>query len=203
MESGEVDCLIGSERIRLAAGDGMFIGSKVIHRFLSETDAKMPNILFLPELLAPQGSDLYEAYLLPVLQSGCSYLCFRPEQKPEAQILQDLCAVFRLAKMQSPDKLELFLAIFTLWQDFFQSMEPAFRRSPTKKGHAFAGANSDDDGVRRNAFSGEIITGRHRGFRQYQQKRSAALLPSGDSLDACPVSARLPPWPGKGSSGFN
>lgn len=133
VESGEVDCLIGSERIRLAAGDGMFIGSKVIHRFLSETDAKMPNILFLPELLAPQGSDLYEAYLLPVLQSGCSYLCFRPEQKPKAQILQDLCAVFRLAKMQSPDKLELFLAIFTLWQDFFQSMEPAFRRSPTKK----------------------------------------------------------------------
>ena len=133
VESGEVDCLIGSERIRLAAGDGMFIGSKVIHRFLSETDAKMPNILFLPELLVPQESDLCEAYLLPVLQSGCSYLCFRPEQKPEAQICRIYALCFGLPRCNHRISWNCFSPFLRFGRIFFRAWNRRFAGRPQKR----------------------------------------------------------------------
>ena len=56
-ERGEVDCLIDSDRIRLREGDGIFIGSRVIHGFESAAPAIMPNVLFPPSFLFQEGTD--------------------------------------------------------------------------------------------------------------------------------------------------
>ena len=69
-ERGEVDCLIDSDRIRLREGDGIFIGSRVIHGFESAAPAIMPNVLFPPSFLFQEGTDIYTESMLPVLDFG-------------------------------------------------------------------------------------------------------------------------------------
>ena len=76
-ERGEVDCLIDSDRIRLREGDGIFIGSRVIHGFESAAPAIMPNVLFPPSFLFQEGTDIYTESMLPVLDSGITSAVMR------------------------------------------------------------------------------------------------------------------------------
>ena len=71
VSSGCADCLIGQQRITLRPGEGIFINSGVIHRFESNENGKMPNILFAPDFLASRGSLIYEKYVKPVTASSC------------------------------------------------------------------------------------------------------------------------------------
>ncbi len=73
-ESGKVICRIGNEKIILEAGEGIFINSRVIHRFETPGGALMPNILHAPELLAARESAIYQKYVSPVITYGKEYV---------------------------------------------------------------------------------------------------------------------------------
>lgn len=120
VESGTIDCLIGSKRIRLRTGEGIFINSKVIHRIESKDGALVPNILFMPEFLAVRTSAVYEECILPVLGSGCPYYVFKKGQKREEVILQKLCDVLARAAVKEPSKIEILIAVQILWREFMR-----------------------------------------------------------------------------------
>ena len=118
VESGTVECLIDSKRIELCRGDGIFINSKVIHRFESEHGALMPNILFAPAFIAPTTSAIYNEYVAPILNSGCTYFVLRQRNKDENIILNALHEIFRLAVERVIQKMDIQIAVCSLWRNF-------------------------------------------------------------------------------------
>ena len=70
---GTALCLIGTSKIELHKGCGIFINSGVLHRFEAQSSTFAPNIVFSPTLLAPENSLIYEKYILPVISSSVPY----------------------------------------------------------------------------------------------------------------------------------
>lgn len=115
-ESGTVQCSVNSERIYLEEGDGIFINSRAIHRFETENNAKMPNILFSPEFISTEGSDIYEECVRPVLTSGCEYIIIRKTEKHPISLLTD--AVYTAAA-GFDNKLGIMIKVCRLWQEIY------------------------------------------------------------------------------------
>ena len=131
-ESGSVDCLIDSERISLREGDGIFIGSRVIHGFEAAAPALMPNVLFPPSFLFPEGSDVYSEAMLPVLDSGMTSAVFRRDDEVASRVLGALHGVYRLVR-SGGSKFELFLACGRLWREFLRFLDGAGAREITRR----------------------------------------------------------------------
>lgn len=132
--AGSIVCTAETDSFRLEQGDGAFINSKVLHRFQSEADAAMPNILFSPDFIAARESPVFQAYLEPVIFSSCSYFIFRKNQEEDSHILTLLDAVFREAEREIPDRLTIQIAVLSLWKAFFHRYANAFRsKCPEKK----------------------------------------------------------------------
>ena len=73
-------CLIGTSKIELHKGCGIFINSGVLHRFEAQSNTFAPNIVFSPTLFAPENSLIYEKYILPVISSSVPYQVFSPSR---------------------------------------------------------------------------------------------------------------------------
>ena len=68
VESGSLTCYMGDKQIILKKGEGMFINSRVLHRFHAAS-AIMPNFVFMPSFIREQDSIIYQKYVLPVISS--------------------------------------------------------------------------------------------------------------------------------------
>lgn len=133
-ETGEIECLTDAETFRLEKGDGAFINSKVLHRFKSEGDACMPNILFSPDFIAVQDSPVFSAYIEPVIFSDCPCLVFRNNQEKDTHMLALLNDVFRETQSEKPDLLNIQIAVLSLWRALFNEYAAVFdRKRPEKK----------------------------------------------------------------------
>lgn len=119
VENGSIICMADSARTELEKGDGIFINSRVIHRFESAEGAQMPNILFLPEFIAPESSDIYSKYILPVLDSGCGYFVVRHGDEKLRSLHDALVDAIYTAAAKAPDKLDIMIKTARLWQEFF------------------------------------------------------------------------------------
>lgn len=53
---GTAICLVGTNKIELHQGCGLFINSSILHRFEAQGSTFVPNIVFSPTLLAPESS---------------------------------------------------------------------------------------------------------------------------------------------------
>lgn len=132
VDRGNVDCLIDSERIPLREGDGIFIGSRVIHGFESAAPALMPNVLFPPSFLFPEGSDIYSEFMRPTLDSGITSAVLRRDNKMAAGALGNLREIYELVR-RGGSKLDLFLACGGLWREFLGFLEGAEPREITRR----------------------------------------------------------------------
>lgn len=121
LEKGRAKFLVGSESYTLSAGMGIFINTQVIHRFESEESAVIPNIVFLPTLLSPEGSLIYQKYILPVLDSSSDCVIFSPEVSWQNDILEMLRWVF---KLQEKNKCEMKTVevLLNLWNTIYENM---------------------------------------------------------------------------------
>ena len=63
MESGTMTFWIGEKQFVLSQGDGLFINSKILHRFYSSDGAVIPNFLCMPSFIAVQDSLIYNKYI--------------------------------------------------------------------------------------------------------------------------------------------
>lgn len=93
--TGNIECSIEADTIQLQTGDGAFINSRALHRFKSDADTLMPNILFSPDFIAAQDSPVFSDYMEPVIFSNRSFLVFRRNQEKDAGILTLLQDIFR------------------------------------------------------------------------------------------------------------
>lgn len=133
-KTGDIECSIETDTFRLKKGDAAFINSKVLHRFKSEEDARMPNILFSPDFIAVQGSPVFSAYIEPVIFSNCSCFVFRENQEKDSRVLMLLNDIFREAQPENPDRLNIQIAVLSLWRALFHEYAAAFdRKRPEKR----------------------------------------------------------------------
>lgn len=120
---GTALCLVGTDKIRLPKGWGLFINSGVLHRFEADATAIIPNILFSPALLSPEGSLIYETYVRPAIKSAVPCLILDPKTEWQRRILDLLDQVYSLhqpdsrqepAKRKELNTLQLLLKIWDL-----------------------------------------------------------------------------------------
>ena len=123
VQEGIVHCLIESERIVLHPGDGMFINSKIIHRFESPSGALMPNLLYMPEFLAARNTLIFQKYVAPVLTSDLPYSIFRAcdGNASSAKLLSLLYSAISISSDDHADPLDVSLATLRLWNYFIKN----------------------------------------------------------------------------------
>lgn len=88
---GAIECHIGEEIIELRKGDTFFINSGVIHKYQAskvcrEKQCMFSDILFLPEIIAPNSSLIYEKYIRPIVLYGKPFLVMRQTQAWEESV---------------------------------------------------------------------------------------------------------------------
>jgi len=115
VKKGEAVLLIGSERYQLTEGNGIFINSKVIHRFEATDTVIFPNIVFAPQLLAPVGSLIYNKYIHPLLHSNVSHQILRKEVEWQKDILVLLQDVFALQESEEENEMQNVSLLLKIW----------------------------------------------------------------------------------------
>lgn len=91
-------CLVGTDKIELPKGWGIFINSGILHRFEAQCSTFTPNIVFSPALLAPEQSLIYEKYISPVINSQVPYEILNPNTPWNHHILELLSQIFPFRK---------------------------------------------------------------------------------------------------------
>lgn len=120
LETGCADFLVGSERSPLEAGTGIFINTQVLHRFQAAESAVIPNIVFSPTLLSPQGSLLYEKYIRPVLDFAGDCLILSPNVPWQSRALLSLRAVFSVQENEE-NELQTVQHLLRLWELLYEN----------------------------------------------------------------------------------
>ena len=115
IQSGRVSFDVGQDHFVLAAGNGVLINSRILHRMQAPDNALIPNFLFLPSLLAPEGSRIYEKYVAPFLASSREYVIFRPEIAPEAEILEAAGELIAFQNTGEQNELRVSMLLEKFW----------------------------------------------------------------------------------------
>jgi len=123
IEKGTVSVSAGNHHFTLTAGEGIFINSQIIHRFVSAESAVIPNIVFSPSLLAPKESLIYLKYIKPILSSSADIQIFTPDVRWQKECLAILNSVFKLQNDDRPCEIQTVQLLLKLWQIMYENME--------------------------------------------------------------------------------
>lgn len=122
---GVMECHIGEETIRLQKGDTFFINSGVIHKYQAPQECRQEqcvfsDILFLPEIIAPNSSLIYEKYVRPIILHGRPFAVMHQEYDWEKNI-QNLYRHIVNVCLSEEDLTELRIqaGISELWARLF------------------------------------------------------------------------------------
>ena len=91
---GNVRCIDEVNIYHLSSGDGLFLNSGTLHRFESDDGGTMINMVFSPELIAPQDSFLYRDFVERILSSDCPLIHFRNSAEKDLGILQSIQTLY-------------------------------------------------------------------------------------------------------------
>lgn len=69
VEKGTAMFWVGEKQVTLETGQGLFVNSKILHRFYSKEGAVIPNFVFIATFIAPQSSLTYKKYVEPIEHS--------------------------------------------------------------------------------------------------------------------------------------
>ena len=123
VQHGKADFLVGGNRYVLSSGDGIFINSQVIHRFEAEDSTIIPNIVFSPVLLAPQGSLIYSRYIRPIIESTTECVIFSAEEKAHHSIIETMRSVFAVQGSGTASEMETVELLLKLWRLLYESIQ--------------------------------------------------------------------------------
>lgn len=115
VEKGQAEFFIGNKRYILNAGTGIFINTRVIHRFEAMESVIIPNIVFSPELLSPKESLIYQKYIQPILHSSVDSLILSPDISWQKDILNILLKVFAVQTSENMREIETVEHLLKLW----------------------------------------------------------------------------------------
>lgn len=133
VESGVVTFWIGEKKFELSEGNGVFINSKVLHRFYSSCEAIIPNFVFMPSFIAPYNSCIYQKYVLPVISSSRAFQIFQLKVSWQAEILEIIKRVIEIQNSISSCELMTSYLVQMLWQRLYGEMDFSYVDDHLKK----------------------------------------------------------------------
>ena len=128
VESGQVTCGVGEEQILLTEGEGIFINSKILHRFYASSDGIIPNFVCMPEFIAPENSLIYKKYILPVISSNISFQCFQAAESWQARIIQIMMKIMEIQENEKISELATLALMQDLWLTFYENINLAGKK---------------------------------------------------------------------------
>lgn len=123
IEKGTAEFLIGSGRHILSAGTGIFINSRVIHRFEAAESVIIPNIVFSPELLSPKEGLIYRKYIQPLVSSSAEYLIFTPAVPWQQEVIRGLKSVFDIQENENIRELKTAQLLLGIWGIIYENTD--------------------------------------------------------------------------------
>ena len=124
VEKGTVRCEIGEKQFSLLEGDGLFVNSRVLHRFYSEGEAVVPNFVCHPVFIAPQDSLIFDRYVLPVLSSSLDCQTFEENISWQAEVLTLMRETVRIQEADSGKELLTSSLLQKIWYLLYENGGP-------------------------------------------------------------------------------
>jgi len=123
VEKGTAQFLVGGKEYVLTSGMGIFINTKVIHRFEASESVIIHNIVFLPDLLSSKESIIYRKYIFPILNSNIDCLVLAPSVNWQNNILNLLLSVFSAQKIKKSREIKTVELLLKLWTVLYENVE--------------------------------------------------------------------------------
>lgn len=118
---GIVLCHIGTDCVRLHAGDALFINSGVIHRFETPEHGILTSFIFSPEFIAEATSTIYAKFIHPFYSSSFSCATFQHGSDHANPLLGQLQKLYSVCFSGIPGKeLQIQNLVSGLWIQFFE-----------------------------------------------------------------------------------
>ena len=123
IESGTVTFWIGEKQFTLSEGNGVFINSKILHRFHSPTGAAIPNFVCMPFFIAAQDSFIYHKYILPVISSNLTFQVFHDNISWQAKALSIIKQIIAVQDCISSSELATSYLLQMLWLEIYENAD--------------------------------------------------------------------------------
>lgn len=138
VENGSATFSVGEEEFELTKGYGIFINSKIIHRFYAKNHqlAIIPNFVLMPHLIAQTGSLLEKKYLYPLLHSSLNYLIFSPEDQGHRICLKTIREIINAQRMEQKRELTTVSLLYRLWNEMYDCIDMKILEHDSKTGSA-------------------------------------------------------------------
>lgn len=123
IESGTVTFWIGEKQFTLSEGNGVFINSKVLHRFYSPAEAVIPNFVCMPFFIAAQDSFIYHRYVSPVISSSLTFQIFHASISWQAKALSIIKQIIAAQDCTSSSELATSYLLQMLWLEIYENAD--------------------------------------------------------------------------------
>ena len=123
VETGTVYFGISDKQFALSEGQGVFINSKILHRYFSQGNAIVPNFVLMPYFIAAQDSLIYQKYVLPIMASPMDYQIFSSDIPWQAQALSLMREMMAAQEKALDVELVNSYLIQKIWHILYQNTD--------------------------------------------------------------------------------
>lgn len=123
VETGTVYFGISDKQLALSEGQGVFINSKILHRYFSQGKAIVPNFVLMPVFIAAQDSLIYQKYVLPIMASPLDYQIFSQDIPWQAEVLSLMREMMAAQEKASDVELVNSYLIQKIWHILYQNTD--------------------------------------------------------------------------------
>lgn len=126
IESGTVTFWIDKKQFNLSEGSGVFINSKILHRFHCIEEAIIPNFVCMPSFIAAQDSLIYQKYILPIISSSFTFQIFDNQEPWQAEALSIMQQILAAQDSVSSGELLTSALIQRLWLKIYENADISY-----------------------------------------------------------------------------
>lgn len=123
VETGTVYFGISDKQFALSEGQGVFINSKILHRYFSQGNAIVPNFVLMPYFIAAQDSLIYQKYVLPIMAAPMDYQIFSQDIPWQAEVLSLMREMMAAQEKASDVELVNSYLIQKIWHILYQNTD--------------------------------------------------------------------------------
>ena len=123
VETGTVYFGISDKQFALSEGQGVFINSKILHRYFSQGKAIVLNFVLMPVFIAAQDSLIYQKYVLPIMASPMDYQIFSQDIPWQAEVLSLMREMMAAQEKASDVELVNSYLIQKIWHILYQNTD--------------------------------------------------------------------------------
>ena len=126
IETGTVTFGIGDKQMTLEKGYGVFINSKILHRYFSDGHAVIPNFVVDPAFLAAPESLIYKKYVQPIQTSSMNGLIFSPDVPWQAEAISVMRDIVAAQDSEKDAELVTSFLVQRLWHLIYLNIDETY-----------------------------------------------------------------------------